>query len=124
MAIYKEDIADVELESGDIYRSFLNHSIGQGDIKENRFGVRLLRNGQAESLSGCSCAGYFTRPDGTVKTLSGENAGISGNTAYVTLTQDCYAYEGKFTLAIKVSGGGITATMRIVDGMVDNTGST
>ena len=124
MAIYKEDLADIELTSGSIHRTFLNHSIGKGDIKENRFGVRLFRNGQAENIgSGYSCAGYFTKADGTVVTLSSSNAGVSGNTAWVTLTEACYTVEGKFTLAIKVTGGGVTTTMRIVDGMVDNTGA-
>ena len=31
MAIYKEDIVDIELESGTIHRSFLCHAIGLAD---------------------------------------------------------------------------------------------
>ena len=120
MAIYNMDIVDIELEGGDIHREYLNHALGQWDVKENRFGVRLFRNGVAEDLTGCSCTGYFTRADGVVKTLSGS---VSGNTAYVILTANCYEVEGRFTLAIKVTGGGVTATMRIVDGMVNNTGA-
>ena len=39
------------------------------------------------------------------------------------LPQACYNYEGQFTLAIKLisTSEGVTGTMRIVDGMVDNT---
>ena len=39
----------------------------------------------------------------------------------MTLPQACYNYEGQFTLAIKLIGGGVTGTMRIVDGVIDNT---
>lgn len=127
MAIYKEDIVDIELESGTIHRSWLNRSIGLGDVKANRFGVRMFRNGAAENIEGSTCIGFFMRPDGTNLQIQGSTyTGISGNKAWVALPQDCYAYEGRFTLAIKVisSGAGITGTMRIVDGMVDNTGTT
>lgn len=127
MAIYKEDIADIELESGTIHRSWLNRAIGLGDVKANRFGVRVFRNGEAENIEGCTCIGFFMRPDGTNLQIQGSTyTGVSGNKAWVTLPQDCYAFEGRFTLAVKLisSGAGITGTMRIVDGMVDNTGTT
>ena len=55
MAIYHEDIVDIELESGNIHRSFAKHSIGSGDAAANRFGVRVLRNGEAVDLTGASC---------------------------------------------------------------------
>ena len=125
MAIYKEDIVDIELESGTIQRSFLNHSIGLGDIIANRFGVRLFRNGEPVSAEESSCIGFFMRPDGTNLQIHGSTyTGVSGNKAYVSLPQDAYAYEGQFTLAIKLVGGGVTGTMRIVDGIVNNTGAT
>lgn len=126
MAIYKEDIVDIELESGTIHRSWLNRSIGLGDVKANRFGIRAFRNGEAENIEGSTCIGFFMRPDGTNLQIQGSTyTGISGNKAWVALPQDCYAYEGQFTLAVKVisSGADITGTMRIVDGMVDNTGT-
>lgn len=117
MAIYKEDIVDIELSSGTIYRSFLNRNIGEGDQLANRFGVRLLRNGEPESISG-TCSGYFIRPDGGTVVITGT---ISGNTAYVDLPQTCYTYEGQFALAIKITSGSATGTMRIIDGVVSNT---
>lgn len=117
MAIYKEDIVDIELNSGSIHRSFLNRTIGEGDALANRFGIRAFRNGVAETLGG-TCTGYFIRPDGGTIAIAGT---VSENTAYVVLPQACYAYEGQFALAIKVASGSVTGTMRIVDGVVSNT---
>lgn len=120
MANYREDIVSVELTSGNIYRSFLNHSIGEGDALANRFGIRAFRNGEPEDLSGV-CTGYFIRPTGDTVVI--DNGVISGNVAYITLPAACYVNEGQFSLAIKVANtdDGITTTMRIVDGVVCNT---
>ena len=127
MGIYREDLVDIELESGTIHRSFLNHSIGKGDNMGNRFGVRLFRNGEAIILgSGCSCEGFFMAPNGQNIMITGSGRTYAnGNVAWVQLPQACYNYEGQFTLAIKVidTGNGVTGTMRIVDGIVDNTGT-
>ena len=62
------------------------------------------------------------RPDGTNLALTSYGT-VSGNVAYVTLPQACYDYEGQFCLSIQLVGGGVTGTMRIVDGMVVNTGA-
>lgn len=118
MANYKEDIVDIELKGGNIYRSFMNHTIGYGDDDANRFGIRVFRNGQPEALVG-DCFGLFIRADG--ETVPIENGVVNGNTAYVTLPPACYAVEGNFTLTIKVNGDGVTGTMRIVDGVVSRT---
>ena len=118
MAIYKEDIVDIELTSGTIHRGFMNHAIGYGDNNANRFGVRAFRNGEPAELGG-TCAGYFINAAGnTVVIASGT---VNGNVAYVTLPEECYAVEGNFTLAIKASLGTETVTMRIVDGTVSRT---
>lgn len=118
MAIFKTDILDIELNSGSIARSFLNHTIGAGDSKSNRFGVRLLRNGEPENIGG-TCSGYFIRADGETVVIA--DGIVNGNEAYVELPEACYAIEGQFTLAIKLIGGGATGTMRIVDGVVSRT---
>ena len=120
MAIYHQDIADIELNSGSLHRSFLNHSIGLGDAAANRFGVRVFRDGAAETLSGVTCQAFFRNANGENIALTSYGT-IDGNVAYVTLPQACYNIEGMFTLAIKLVGGGVTGTMRIIDGMVDNT---
>lgn len=118
MAIYKEDIVDIELETGTVFRSFMNKAIGEGDANVNRFGFRCLRNGVPVSLTGTAVVGHFMRADGNTVQLSGT---VDEETAYVTLSQSCYAVEGQFTLTIKLSGGGVTGTIRMVDGTVVNT---
>ena len=120
MALHHEDIVDIELESGSVHRSFLNHSIGSGDSAANRFGVRLFRGGEPEDISGASCQGFFRNSQGENIALTSYGT-VSGNVAYITLPQACYNYDGQFTLAIKLIGGGVTGTMRIIDGVVDNT---
>ena len=117
MAIYREDFVDIDLAEKSIHRRFLPRTIGEGDQLANRFGVRVLRNGEPSAISG-TCAGYFIRPSGDTVVITGT---VSGNTAYVDLPQACYTYEGQFALAIKVTSGGATGTMRIIDGVVANT---
>ena len=118
MSIYNEDIIDVELTGGNISRSFMRKTIGEGDALANRFGVKVMRNGNPVQLTGVSCVGYFIRSDGGTIPVNGY---VTGNTAYVELPQACYAIEGQFSLAIKLSGGSVTGTVRIVDGVVSNT---
>ena len=119
-ALYHQDIIDIELNTGNMHRSFLRHSIGSGDAEANRFGVRVLRDGEPVDLTGASCQGYFRNSHGENIALTSHGT-VSGNVAYVTLPQACYNYEGVFCLSIKLVGGGVTGTMRIVDGMVNNT---
>lgn len=122
MAIYREDIVDIELKSGNIHRSFAHHSIGSGDTNANRFGVRVFRNGEPEPLTGCSCQAVFRNAAGEKIALTAYGT-VGENIAFVTLPPACYNVEGQFCLAIKLVGGGVTGTMRIVDGVVDNTGT-
>lgn len=122
MAIYHEDIVDIDLSNGTISRSFLNHTIGSGDESANRFGVMVYRNGSYVDISGCSCQAVFMNSAGEKIALTSYGT-VNGNKAYVTLPQACYNVEGQFCLAIKLIGGGITGTMRIVDGVVCNTGT-
>ena len=118
--IRKHDYVDIELDSGNIHRSWMTHSIGKNDALANAFGVRVFRGGFPADLEGAVCEGFFRNAEGT-NILITETAGIEGNIAYVALPQACYNVEGQFCLAIKLIGGGVTGTMRIVDGMVDNT---
>lgn len=126
MAIYREDVVNIELTSGTIFRSFMNHAIGAGDSKANRFGVRLFRNGELVSAESATVTGLFMAPDGTRYVISETSypgsTGTEGNKAYVQLPGVCYAVTGQFALAIKLTGGGVEGTMRIVDGTVDETG--
>ena len=62
-------------------------------------------------------------PDGSNILISGASyTSTGGNVGWVQLPQACYNVEGQFTLAIKVIDDASTATMRIIDGVVDNTG--
>lgn len=123
MAVYKENIVDIDLAKGSLHRSFLSHSIGSQDSEADHFGVRVFRNGEPVDLTGVSVQGIFNPPQGSPIALTSGNI-ISGNVAAVVLKQACYNYDGQFCLAIKLVGGGITGTMRIVDGVVDNTHAT
>ena len=118
--IKRMDLEDVELTGGSVYRSFLLKRIGKEDNGANCFGIRAFRNGEPVNLEGGSVQGFFRNAQGNNIALTTQGS-ISGNTAYITLPQACYNYDGQFTLAIKIIGGGVTGTMRIVDGIVDNT---
>ena len=122
MAIYKRDIASINLETGTIHRTFLNHSIGYKDQKADHFGIRVFRDGEPVDLTGVSVQGVFMPPQGDPIAITSGNI-VSGNEAEVVLPQACYNYDGQFCLAIKLvdSNNSVTGTMRIVDGMVDNT---
>ena len=122
MAIYKRDIASINLETGTIHRTFLNHSIGLKDQKADHFGIRVFRDGEPVDLTGVSVQGIFMPPQGDPIAITSGNI-VSGNEAEVVLPQACYNYDGQFCLAIKLvdSNNSVTGTMRIVDGMVDNT---
>ena len=123
MAVYKENIVDIDLAKGSLHRSFLTHTIGSGDVEADHFGVRVFRDGEPVDLTDVSVQGIFNPPQGSPIALTSGNV-ISGNVAAVVLKQACYNYNGQFCLSIKLVGGGVTGTMRIVDGMVDNTHST
>lgn len=117
MAINKTNIRRVDLTGG-IVRDAAPAVIGEGDIGADRFGIDVFRNGAEADLTGVSCAGYFVRQNGDTVVITGT---VNGNRAYVDLPQACYAYEGQFSLAIKLTGGDVTGTMRIVDGVVRRT---
>lgn len=117
MANYHEDIVDIDLGTGTVHRSFAQKILGEGDEKANRFGIRVWRNGEPVDIGGATCMGYFIRNNGT-ETVIISGGLFNGQVAYIELPAACYAYEGTFTLVIKLVGDGITGTMRIVDGTV------
>ena len=118
--VQKVDLVNIDLNTGNIHRSFFSHAIGLKDNKGDAFGVRVFRDGEAVDLTDTSVQGVFMPPQGSPIAITSGNS-VSGNEAYVVLPQACYDYEGQFTLAIKLVGGGVTGTMRIVDGIVSNT---
>lgn len=118
MAIQREDFADIELTTGRVHRTYLNHPLSEGDADADIFGIRVWKNGEAVNLAGQTCSGYFIRADGTTEVISGGTA--SGNVALLMLPAACYAVEGNFKLAIQLTSGGKTKTLRIIDGTIVN----
>ena len=119
MAVYREDIIDVDLISGTVHKNReMLHLISEGDAEGDVFGVRILRDGEPVDMAGCSVVGHFIRSDGTTVIITGTR---SGSTCYVKLPESCYVVEGNFRLSIKVGDSGKTTTVRIVDGTVINT---
>lgn len=113
-----ENWAVVDLQAGQLHRSFATFVAGEADVSGNQIGVKLYNNGAAVTLSGASCVGYFSRANGTTVVITGA---VSGNTCYVRLPSSCYSVEGNFSLAIKLIQSGVTTTLRIVDGTIVNT---
>ena len=118
MALRRIDWVSIDLNEGGLFRGWGQHRVWNDSAVDYCFGVRVFRDGKPVNLSGASVKGYFRNSAGETKTIS---SGTIANTneAYVTLTEACYAEPGKFTLAIKLTGGGTTITVRMVDGMVD-----
>lgn len=120
MANYKEHMTTVDLSNGCFQREWLPESIGSGDDDADRFGVYVYRNGQPVILSGVTCQGFFRNSHEENIALTSYGT-VSGNLAYITLPPACYNYDGPFTLALKLVGGGESVTVRLIDGIVDNT---
>lgn len=114
------DLVDIDLDSGKLPVSRFTRIIGTGDNNGNGFGVRVFRSGTPVDLTGVSVQGYFRDPKGTNKLIDTGNV-VSGNEAYVILKDFCYNFEGQFSLAVKLLGSGVTGTVRIITGMVENT---
>lgn len=117
----KSDIANVELTTGNVFRSYANLVLGEGDANAVAFGIRAFRDGAPESLAGKTVSGQFIRADGVTVAVSGGLC--NGNLAQIVLPAACCAVEGNFTLAIKLTraADGFESTVRIVDGTVVNT---
>lgn len=116
----KNDIVDVNLNSGTVFRSFANVVLGEGDEDAVVFGARLFRDGEPVHVAGMAAVGYFVRADGVTEVLSDE-ALCTGNVVQVTVPAACYAVEGNYTLSIKLIGTGFSSTVRMVDGTVVST---
>lgn len=89
-----------------------------GDKKADQYSVTITRSGANVSLTGCSVYGYMILPNDETLKIEGT---ASGNTASVIVPQSGYAYDGAFTLAIKVSGTDFKATIALFDGTIAQT---
>ena len=115
--LYRSDIVNVDINKS-LNRMYVGGVLATGDNKANRYGANVYRGGDPVSLDACGVTGYFIRPNMETVVIKGV---AEGHTAYVDLEQACYACEGQFSLAIKVSSGGVVHTVRIVDGYIRQT---
>lgn len=67
----------------------------QGDKNSIEWEVTLLSNGEAATLTGCTCMLYAIRPDDTTAVAEGS---VSGNVASGNSTQQFFALTGKVEL--------------------------
>lgn len=74
-------------------------SLGAGDALGDKVSVTLTQGGAAVTLTGMTAKGYFTRADNATVYIDGT---VSGSTVSVTLPEECYAYDGAFTFALKL----------------------
>lgn len=82
-----------------------------GDVGAHTWRVAVLDNGNPVDLSGATITGSFLRADGNTVLVSGS---ISRNIASVTLTDVCYAVEGKMKGTIKMTKSGTVITLAAV----------
>ena len=79
----------------------------------------LDANGNATAISG-TVAAVFMRPDNTDVAITGS---VSNGKAYVTLTDECYGYPGRFGLTIFLTSGGQKVAIYAAIGSVYRTTS-
>lgn len=78
-----------------------------GDNLSDVISVDLYTDGVAYSGGG-TCAGACICPDGSTVALTGS---VSGKTASVTLTEDCFTIPGQIGIAIRVTSGTTKTTV-------------
>jgi acetyl esterase/lipase len=78
-----------------------------GDNLSDVISVDLYTDGEPYSGGG-DCAGACICPDGSTVALTGS---VSGKTASVTLTEDCFAIPGQIGIAIRVTSGTTKTTV-------------
>lgn len=82
-----------------------------GDVGAHTWRLTVLDNGVPADLSGANITGSFLRADGNTVLVSGT---VSGNVASVTLTNVCYAVEGKLVGTMRAVISGATVTLAAV----------
>lgn len=115
----REDIIDIDMETGTVHRSFSNRRLGENDLMGDLFGVRLIKNGEPMELTGATVSGLFIRADGDTVPFEGDK--FENTIAYVILPAGCYVVPGQFQLSIIIATQSTQATVRIIDGTVVQT---
>ena len=112
--IYRSDIVRVDLDHA-LLRKHVGAILVTGDKLGNRFGAEIFRDGKPVDVTGCGVTAYFMRPGEDALVLNGT---ATGSVAYVDLAQACYSKASSFTLTIKISYGGSTTALRVIDGYI------
>ncbi len=106
----------------DLDKPFVRKNVGLvmagGDELANRYGAKIIQNGSEVDVSAYSVLGYLIRPNDETLKIYGE---ASGSMVYVDIPKNGYAYDGAFTLTLKVLGDGFTKTIAIFDGQIAKT---
>lgn len=86
---------------------YLRSTLFTLDSDANLIGVRVFDGGNPATLSGAVSA-TLIRPDEQTVPIAGE---INGNAVSVVLPQAAYAYNGQFSIVIKVTDGSEVTTV-------------
>ena len=94
--------------------------LAEGDQYADEFRVILQENGEdIKPSNNMLVTAYFMRQNGETVLVKGVH---SGSVVSVTLDDVCYAYEGRFTLTVRISGyPRANTTVAMVDGFVRKT---
>ena len=104
-----------DLDKGTL-ETTLRNSLMQSDALADAFAVTVQRNGSDVDISGMTVYGYlYANATKTTVPLKGT---ISGSTARVILSEDCYAVPGYASLMIQLHDGDVRHTVLKVDFVV------
>lgn len=110
-----------DLDKGTLETS-LRNSLMQADALADAFAVTVQRNGADVDISGMTVYGYLYA-NATQSTVPIKGT-VSGSTATVILSEDCYAVPGYASLMIQLHDGDVRHTVLKVDFVVTRTGGT
>lgn len=79
----------------------------EGDKLAHTWSVEILENGRPAEISG-NVRAYFIRADGATVMIEGS---AEGNVVSVTLTEECYAFEGDLKGIMQISDSDSTVTI-------------
>ena len=107
-----------DLDKG-TYEVSLRNSLFQADSQADAFQVSVTRNGADVDVSGMNAYGYlYVAANQTTIALAGT---VSGNTAEVVLTSDCYAVPGYASLVIQLHDGDVRHAVLKVNLCIERT---
>jgi hypothetical protein len=99
---------------------YLDGTVFSSDSGGNLIGVRVYRNGTAESISG-SCTGYCILADGASIPVIGT---VSGNAAYIVIPAAAYTVPGPINIILKIVDNTNVTTIAAVVSYVYGAGGT